>query len=95
MSFRCEDCGIEFEWEQFYNNHRRRVHQNNVGRQIERKVMEQWKRDFLNNYYCEHCKCPTLAETKELAKAIGVKNEKVYWWFHNRRKKDKKTGNSR
>ena len=68
----------------------RSVHQKCIGRRKGAPRMHPRSSAFLDGYYCCTCDYPSLEEMKELAKFIGVKKETVYWWFVNRRKKDKK-----
>jgi hypothetical protein len=44
---------------------------------------------FLEDYFECICNQPSLQEIEELAKFINVKKEIVYWWFTNKRRKQK------
>ena len=56
-----------------------------------RKLLSRAHKDFLEQYYDTVSIQPHLDEIKSLAQSINVKKESVYWWFFNRRKRDKKS----
>ena len=89
MSFQCEDCGCIYEWENFFNNHRRTVHGFAATRGKRTRFSEHFI-DFLDSYYTAMCDRPTLQEIKGLATFLDIKKEAVYFWFANRRQKEKR-----
>ena len=92
MSLLCEICGLQYEWEMFFNNHMRNVH--SIKKKCKERILLNKKaKDFLDGYYTNICEEPSLDEIKELAKFLDVKKECVYWWFFNRRRK-RDMGNS-
>ena len=91
MSFLCELCGAVYEWKMFFNNHMRTVHGVRVSVERKRCKMEAKTKDFLEGYYSYTCKQPALSGIQELALFLGVKKETVYWWFFNKRQKDRRS----
>ena len=45
--------------------------------------------DFLDSYYTAVCDRPSLDEIRGLAHFLDIKKEAVYFWFVNRRQKEK------
>ena len=66
----------------------RTVHGKRVG-YVTRIPLEKWKRLCLINYFYRYTE-PTLDQIESLAKTLGESKERIYWWFHNRRKRDRK-----
>ena len=89
MPFLCIDCGCSYEWENFFNNHRRTVHGIPTKRG-KRTYFSERCVDFLDSYYTAVCDRPTLEEITGLAHFLDIKKEAVYFWFVNRRQKDKR-----
>ena len=89
MSFLCDECGYVYEWEMFFNNHMRAAHRVKVNT-IQRGVLPKDITKFLEYYFHHICGNPSLDEIKELSEDLEVKKEKIYWWFVNYRKRDKK-----
>ena len=89
MSFLCDKCGYVYEWEMFFNNHMRAVHQVKVNT-IQRDALPKDITKFLEYYFHHICANPTLDEIRELSEDLEVKKEQIYWWFVNYRKRDKK-----
>ena len=87
--FLCEVCGAMYEWEMFFNNHRRSVHQLKVVDRP-RSILTYEQRTFLKSYFTEVCTNPTLDEIKHMAYFLNIRKESVYWWFFNQNKKAKR-----
>ena len=88
MSFLCNDCGCTYEWENVFNNHRRTVHGIPAKRGKRTHFSDRYV-DFLDSYYTAVCDRPTLERIRGLAHFLGIKKEAVYFWFVNRRQKEK------
>ena len=82
----CDLCGYAYEWEMFFNNHRRSVHHLKVTKKP-RSLLDSDQTGFLKLYFEEKCKRPTLDEIKYLASFLDLKKESVYWWFFNQNQK--------
>ena len=89
MTFLCNDCGCIYEWENFFNNHRRTVHGIPTKRGKKTHFSSHYV-DFLDSYYTAMCDRPTLDEIEGLAQFLDIKKEAVYFWFVNRRQKEKR-----
>ena len=57
---------------------------------IQRSVLADDIKNFLEYYFHHICTNPTLDEIRELSEDIEVKKEQIYWWFVNYRKRNKK-----
>ena len=88
--FVCDLCGCAYEWEMYFNNHRRSVHHLKVTKKP-RSLLDSDQTGFLKLYFEEKCKRPTLDEIKYLASFLDLKKETVYWWFFNQNQKLKKS----
>ena len=89
MSFLCNDCGCRYEWKFFFNNHRRTVHGIPTKREKRTYFSDRYV-DFLDSYYTAVCDRPSLDEIRGLAHFLDIKKEAVYFWFVNRRQKEKR-----
>ena len=88
--FLCDLCGCAYEWEMFFNNHRRSVHHLKVTKKP-RELLDSEQTDFLKLYFRQKCSKPTLDRIKHLAAFLDVKKETVYWWFFNENRKIRKS----
>ena len=88
MSYTCEKCGAEYEWEMFFHNHLRSKHGVKCS-STSRPRLDSKYRDFLDSYYNIKPR-PNLDHIKELAVFLDVKKETVYWWFFNRQQFEKR-----
>ena len=88
--FACDLCGCVYEWEMFFNNHRRSVHHLKVTKKP-RSLLKLEQTDFLKLYFNQKCKRPSLDRIKHLAAFLDLKKETVYWWFFNQNQKLKKS----
>ena len=92
--FLCEVCGAVYEWEMYFNNHIRSVHQLKVFNRPRASLTSEQK-TFLNAYFIDVCRNPTLDQVKHLASFLDIKKESVYWWFFNQNKKAKREKHGR
>ena len=88
MSFCCPLCDCTYDWEMFYNNHLRTRHNIKCERKCKTRLSKKSK-TLLEDYFECVCNQPSLQVIEELAKFIDVKKEMVYWWFTNKRRKQK------
>ena len=89
----CDACGAIYEWEMFFNNHRRSVHHIKVITKP-KTLLTSDEKSFLRSYF-NTCKTPALDQIKYLASFLDIQKESIYWWFINENKKERREKHSR
>ena len=85
----CDVCGCVYHWEMFFHNHLRDVHSIPT-KKSKRTSLGKTNKAFLQTYYRDISKRPTLEEIENVANFLDIKKENVYWWFVNRNKQNRK-----